>query len=113
MQVRMNLESKGHSVKITGITAAGEKSQDYPEVLFDALSHIPTRVGTACLNLNSLEGKPTAGECSRVRSLLFRITLTLMSSFLKSVILVSRPMASLDGGSLDNGVWLPLFELPI
>ena len=40
------------------------------EVLLDALSHIPTRVGTACLDLNSLEGKPTTGEGSRVRNLL-------------------------------------------
>ena len=41
------------------------------------------------------------------------ITLTLVSLFLKSVIFVSTPVASLDGGFSCNGVWPPPFELPI
>ena len=37
-----------------------------------------------------------------------------MSLFLKSVIFVSKSMASLEEGSLeDGGVQPPLFELPI
>ena len=39
-------------------------------MLLDALSHIPTRVGTASANIISLECKPTAGERSRVLNLL-------------------------------------------
>ena len=35
-----------------------------------SLSHVPMRVGIACLNFISWEGKPTAGEGSRVRNLL-------------------------------------------
>ena len=69
MQVRLNLESKGHSVKVTGISGAEGKIADFPEVLLDAL-YITTRIGTACFNLNSSEGKPTTGEGSRVRNLL-------------------------------------------
>ena len=48
-QSKVHLDSEGHSVKVTGITGAGGKVADFPQVLIDALSHIPTRVGTACL----------------------------------------------------------------
>ena len=91
VQVRLNFESWGHSVK----ASAGRKTCR----LLDALSHIATRVGTACVNLNTLEAKPTAGEGSRVRNLHLNrcITLNLMSLFLKSVIFMTRPTASLDG----------------
>ena len=85
VQVRLNLESEGHFEKVIGITGAGGKVADFPQVLLDALSHIPTRVGTACC---SMEGKPTTWEGSRVRNL---IHLPL------SVVYMSRPKAFLDG----------------
>ena len=46
-EVRLNIESVGHFEKVTAITGADGKVADFPQVLLDALSHIPTRVGTA------------------------------------------------------------------
>ena len=38
MQVRLNLESEGHSVKVIGLTGAGGQIADFPEVLVDFLT---------------------------------------------------------------------------
>ena len=72
-QVRLNLRSEGDFEKVTGISGAGEKPQTSRKSSFTlslSLSHVPMRVGTAFVNLISLEGKPTTGEGSRVRNLL-------------------------------------------
>ena len=54
-QMQLKLESTEHFDKMTAITGAGGKVVNFSQVLFDTLSHIPTRIG-ACANLICSEG---------------------------------------------------------
>ena len=114
-QVRIILESEEHFEKVTGITGARGKVADFlPVELLDALSHIPTRVGTAFVNLISLEDKPTTGEGSRVRNLLPLLLHRIgLDELVPKVPWSSCPGPQRIGGSPDNGVEPPPFELPI